>query len=116
MKGFTAFLLLVLLALNLWNARQLQQLQAQVASLQNRVQQTQNADASLTDLFNRALPLLNQAREAVKQADFDRARKLLSETTDRVNQVSHAVGDKSAPVVSWLRQQARSLEAQMDKK
>jgi hypothetical protein len=116
LRGFIALLLLALLAINLLNFWQIQQLQQQVAALQSRVHHAESADTALTSLLGNALPALSQAREAMQHADFDRARRLLHEATDRADQISRTLGDKAGPAVAWLRQQAQSLEDQMQKK
>lgn len=115
MRGFIAFLLTALLSVELVNCWQIRQLQAQVDTLQHRVQKAEAADSSTTAL-NTALALLAQAREAMKDADYEKARALLAETTARANQIGHTVGDKAAPAAAWLRQQARMLEDQIDRK
>ena len=116
MRGFIALLLLALLVVNLILVLQVQGLQNRVAALQNNALRAERAETSPSALLEHAMPLLAQAREAVQDADFDRARSLLKETTDRANQMSRAVDEKSAPVVAWLREQVKSLEAQMRKK
>lgn len=113
MKGFLAFLLVALLALNVFNCWQIQRLQAQVAALQNRASPLSNADRDATSLLDGTLPLLSEAQAAIRRADFRRARTLIGEATTRADQLSRTAGDKASVAAGWLRRQAQGLEDQM---
>lgn len=113
MRGLIAFLLLVLVALNLLNWAQIQQLKGQVAALQGRVQKSEQSDAALSAIMEQTGPVLAQAQEAIRKADYAKARELLQQATTRAKQMSHSVGDNAAPALAWLRAQAQTLEGQM---
>ena len=116
MRGFIAFLMLLLVGINLINFWHIEQLQAQVATLQTQMAKTESRDRKASSIVDQALPLLEQAQDAIQKADFVKAKRLLSETSANVDHMARTMGDKTAPGVAWLRQQVQSLESKMDNK
>lgn len=114
MKGCTVFLLTVLVALNLINYWRIQQLQQQVAVLRTQVRQTEVRNSSLPDLLEKALPLLTQAQSAIRKDDTTRARRMLEQAMEHANEIHRTFGERAAPVVTWLREQAQHLEDQIN--
>src|SRR5579883_530858 len=102
MRAVTALLVFALLAVNLANYWQIQQLRAQVAALQRHAARTDTSGGEATALLDQALPLLSQARDAIRAADFNKARALLSDVSARANQISHTVGAQTSPAAAWL--------------
>jgi hypothetical protein len=113
MRSLIALILLALLAVNLYNFWQIQQLQTQVAALQTRVQKAETAPPMSDSLFSKTLPLLEQARAAIRKADFDKARATLAELSARAEQWKQVADKNASPALDWVRQQARSLENQI---
>lgn len=115
MKGLIAFLLMTLLALNAYNYWQIRQLRTQVAALQSRSIAAPDAFSSAA-LMEQAMPLLDQARTAVQHADFEKAKRLLSELNANLGQVNRFVDHKALPGIDWIHRQAHSLQDQIQQK
>ena len=109
MRSLVALVLILLLFLNVATYWQVESLQKQVAALQIHARATDNKAPDSDASMEKALALLAEARSALHRADYARARDAVKELNQRAEQIRRYAGSDSAPLVSWLRQQAHAL-------
>lgn len=115
MKGLLALLIIGLIAFCGYNYMQVQELKQEVARLQTKLAEQQQAGA--TDrVVAEATRALAQAREAISRMDTTTARNYADNARDMLTRASHTAGEKAGPALKWLGEQASDLGGRLQGK
>lgn len=116
MKGLGGFAVIILLGLAAYNWWQVRELSDKVARLEVKVAEQQQGGGVADQTVAQAVRAIAQAKDAIGAVNMDSARGALNRAGDFLAQAGKTVGDKSAPTVNWLREQANSLSKQVQEK
>ena len=115
MKGFVAFVLIVVLAITGFTYWQVQELRKEVALL--KVQLAEERAGGVTDAaVAQAVRAIAQAREAIGRTNMDSARTALQTAKDYLADAGKTASTKTRPTVKWLQEQAAGLSNQVQER
>jgi hypothetical protein len=112
MKGFTAFVLVLLLGLAGYNWWQIQGLRQEIARLEQKVNQPSVSDQAIAQ----AAAALDRVQRAVRATDWNTARATYEEARAKVNDVARAAGDMAGPTIDRLKAQTAELGRQLQQR
>ncbi len=116
MKGLLALLLVVAVAFSAYNWWQVQELKREVASLQVKVQEQQQASGPTDAVVGQATRMLGQARDAINHMDMSTAQRYAESARQTLAEAGRTAGQKAGPALHWLEGQASDLGRQIQDK
>src|ERR1044071_3168629 len=102
MKGFIAFLLVLVLAVNVYNWFEIRGLKEEVANLQTQVKDAKQGGIS-DQALQKAMDLMVQARVAVANTDWSKAKSAYESASQQIAGVAKAAGEKAGPALRWMQ-------------
>ena len=115
MRAFAVLSVLAMLALTAFNYWQVQELRKEVTLL--KLQLAERQGGGLTDVaVAQAARAIAQARDAIGHTNLDTARAALNTAKDYLADAGKTAGDKAAPTVKWLQEQASQLGRQVQER
>ena len=115
MKGFVAFVILILIAISGYNTWQVHELQQEIAQLNVKVKEQQSGGVT-DEVVAQATRAIAAAREAIANTDMNSARTALDNARQKVAQAGRTASERAAPTVKWLEDQASELGRQVQDK
>ena len=112
MKGIGVFAAIAALAFGVFNYWQVTQLRNEVALL--KVQIAEQRAGGVTDaVLARAALALAEARNAISGSKLEQARAALDTAKEYLGDARTTAGEKAAPRLKWLQEQAQGLSRQV---
>lgn len=116
MKGLIFVALLAVLGFSVYNWMQIRSLQEEIARLDAKVQQQQQAGGGTHAIMLQARIALEQAKAALNSSNVQEARAAFSSAQQKLAEAARTAGDKAAPGIQWLQEQAAAVGREVDRK
>jgi hypothetical protein len=114
MKGLAALAIVVMLGLSVYNWWEIRGLREDVQRLEAKVQQAQSGGVS-EQAFQKAMDLLFQARVAMANTDWSKARNAYDSFSQQISAAANTAGHKASPALKWLENEAKDLRKQIER-
>jgi hypothetical protein len=112
MKGFIALLMICMIGLAGFNWWQIRELRQDIVRLEEKVQQQQSSHVS-DELVAKAVVALAQAREAVANTDWNKAKGTFDSARANIDAAVKTANAKAGPTLRWLQGQAQEIGKQI---
>lgn len=114
MKALLTLLVLVLLAAIAYNISQLREMRKSLDEIRAFVEHERMREAQNDQALSAITRAIAQAQEAVSHADWTGAGKALERAQSGLEELGRTIGQKAAPTVKMLQEQAAGLLRQVE--
>jgi hypothetical protein len=114
-KGLAGVAILLMLGLSIYNWYEIRNLRQEIVRLEMKVNETNGGGLS-NQALDKAMELMVQARVALANTDWTKARSTYESARQQLSAAASTAGQKAAPTLRWLQDQAHEIENQINKR